>query len=386
MDGQVDDSGRLDAYAGQIAASKAFLTRLWNLENDERPGFMIGYVGPRVRGGTTSENVLFVREGQGSFRERLLDPERYLRTQVDVCVKMLANRGDFVPVVSPMIGIVAIPSALGCPVEWWENDLPAVRPASGSLADIAALPRPALSAGVMGMALEFTRHWLERTRGAFPIGPVDCQSPLDLAALVLGHNRYLEALYTHPREIKQLLQMLTEAMIEFISAQRQMVIAAGAEFVPSYAYPWLPDGYGINIAHDENVMISAGMHDEFALPYLNQISEAFNGIFIHSCGRFAHQLKSFARVHRLRGLEFGASEAPFGPVMEAFNGKIVLSVRIGLNQEIVFPSMTGFVRQILAARRTNRGLFINCDITNGIIPAGWPEVDLNEIYQLIAGD
>ena len=64
--------------------------------------------------------------------ERLLDPEKYLQTQKDVCLKMLANRGDFVPVISPMIGIIAIPSALGCPVQWWEDDLPAVRPAISS--------------------------------------------------------------------------------------------------------------------------------------------------------------------------------------------------------------------------------------------------------------
>lgn len=382
----LDLSHALSPYAERIAASKSFLTRLWHLENDERPGLMIGYAGPNVKGGMSSENVLFVRDGQGTFRDRLLDPEKYLLTQVEVCQKMLSNRGDFVPVISPMIGIVAIPSAMGCPVEWWEDDLPAVRPAISGPAEIAALRKPALSAGVMGMALEYTRHWLRRTECRIPIGPVDCQSPLDLAALVLGHNNYLEALYTHPGEIKRLLQLLTETQIEFILEQRRLVRAAGAEFVPSYAYPWLPDGFGVNIAHDENVMISAEMHDEFALPYLNQISEAFNGIFIHSCGRFAHQLKSFARIHLLRGLEFGASEAPYQPVMEAFNGKVVLSVRIGLHQEIVFPSMLTFVRQVLAARRTNRGLFINCDITNGIIPEDWPQVDLDEIYDEILGD
>ncbi len=375
----------LSPYTACIAESKAFLTRLWRLENDERPGFMIGYVGPRVKGGVSSENVLFVRDGEGTYRDRLLDPEKYLQTQVQVCLKMLANRGDFVPVISPMIGIVAIPSAYGCPVQWWEDDLPAVRPAIHSLDEIGALQKPPLTAGVMGMALDYTRHWLERTRGAFPIGPVDCQSPLDLAALVLGHNNYLQALYTHPAEIKRLLQSLTETQIEFITGQRRLVQQYNAEFTPSYAYPWLPDGYGINIAHDENVMISADMHDEFALPYLNQISEAFNGIFIHSCGRFAHQLKSFAKVHLLRGLEFGASEAPYRPVMEAFNGKVVLSVRIGLHQDIVFASMTDFVQQILAARQTNRGLLINCDITNGIVPQDWPAADLEEIYSLIAG-
>lgn len=34
-------------YTDRIAESHAFLTRLWNLENDERPGFMIGDVGQR---------------------------------------------------------------------------------------------------------------------------------------------------------------------------------------------------------------------------------------------------------------------------------------------------------------------------------------------------
>ena len=379
----MDYAAILNGHAARIAASRAFLTRLWGLDNDERPGLMIGYVGPRVKGGITSENVLFVREGEGTFRDRLLDPERYLQTQVEVCQKMLANRGDFVPVISPMIGIVAIPSALGGEVKWWENDLPAVRPAIHSPAEIETLHKPALTDGVMGKALDYTRHWLERTRGAFPIGPADCQSPLDLAALVMGHNNYLESLYTHPRELKRLLQMLTETQIEFLSEQRRIVKEYGAEFVPSYAYPWLPDGCGVNIAHDENVMISADMHDEFALPYLNQISEAFNGIFIHSCGRFVHQLESFAKIYKLRGLEFGASEAPFEPVIRRFNGQIVLSVRIGLHQDIVFPSMADFVRQVRRASHTNRGLFINCDITNGIVPDDWPVVDLEEIYQIV---
>jgi len=373
----------LGVYNDRISASKNFLKRLWNLENEERPGFMIGYVGPRVKGGSSSENILFVRSGEGTFKDRLLDPEKYLQTQIQTNMKMMENRGDFIPVLSPMIGIVAIPSAFGCEIKWWDNDLPAAVPVLQDPVRIPELKRPAVRDGVMGMALDYTDHWLKRTRSTFPIAPVDCQSPLDLAALILGHNNYLLALKTHPREMHQLLQMLTDILIEFLKAQRQMVRAAGAEYVPSYSYPWLPDGFGINIAHDENVMISAQMHDEFALPYLNQISEAFNGIFIHSCGRFVHQLPSLAKVFKLRGLEFGASEAPYEPVIDYFNGKIVLSIRIGLHQDIVFDSMADFVRRVRKVSKTNRGLFINCDVTNGIIPQDWPEVNLEEIYELM---
>lgn len=373
----------LGVYNDRISASKNFLKRLWNLENEERPGFMIGYVGPRVKGGSSSENILFVRSGEGTFKDRLLDPEKYLQTQIQTNMKMMENRGDFIPVLSPMIGIVAIPSAFGCEIKWWDNDLPAAVPMLQDPAKIPELKRPAVRDGVMGMALDYTDHWLKRTRSTFPIAPVDCQSPLDLAALILGHNNYLLALKTHPKEMHHLLQILTDILIDFLQVHRQMVWTAGAEYVPSYSYPWLPDGFGINIAHDENVMISAQMHDEFALPYLNQISEAFNGIFIHSCGRFVHQLPSLAKIYKLRGLEFGASEAPYEPVIDYFNGKIVLSIRIGLHQDIVFDSMADFIRRVRKVSKTNRGLFINCDVTNGIIPENWPVVDLEEIYELM---
>ncbi len=62
-------------------------------------------------------------------------------------------------------------------------------------------------------------------------------------------------------------------------------------------------------------MISAAMHDRF-VPYLNRLSDAFGGIYVHSCGRWVHQFPSLANVHHLGGVEFGASEAPFEPVLE----------------------------------------------------------------------
>jgi len=40
-----------DYDLNRIEKNKAFLRRLWNLENEERPAFLIGYAGPKVRGG-----------------------------------------------------------------------------------------------------------------------------------------------------------------------------------------------------------------------------------------------------------------------------------------------------------------------------------------------
>ena len=198
----------------------------------------------------------------------------------------------------------------------------------------------------------------------------------------MGHNNFLLATRSHPAAVHSLLRKVTDLTIAFVRAQRE---AAGGDFVPALFQPWLPDGWGVSVSNDECVMISARDHDEFSVPYLNQLSDAFGGIYIHSCGNWVHQFPSLDRVRNLRGLEFGASETPYAPVLEHFGGRVVLACRIGLHREIKFASMADYVRRILAARKTNRGLFIHVDVTNGLVDEDWPETNLDEIYSLIEG-
>ncbi len=374
----------LTTYADKITASRDFLTRMWLLENDERPGFMIGYVGPDVKNGKPVENALFAREGPDTVRERILDPAKYLAAQLQEAEALLERRGDYVPGLCPMLGVIGIPSAFGCDIVWWDDDLPAVRPLiDGDPEQVFDLPRPTITDGELGRILDFTRYFLEHTDARIPIRITDVQGPLDSAALIFGHNNFLMAMLTNPKAVHHLLQMVTDLTIEYVQAYRDLIHHYGGEFVPTINYPWMPDGMGMQVAHDECVMISAKMHDEFAVPYLNQVSDAFGGVFIHSCGKWAHQIPSLRKVHNLLGLEFGASEAPYGPMLDAFGGKIALVMRVGLNRDITFNGMTDYVQTILARRKTNRGLFINVDVTNGLIDETWPTTDFEEIYHLI---
>jgi Uroporphyrinogen decarboxylase (URO-D) len=368
----------------QIAQNKAFLKRLWSLENEERPGFMVGYVGPRVKNGKPIPSALFSTEGPDTVRDRILDPAKFLRAQLNEIEAQLAMKGDFVPSLCPTLGLVGIPSAFGCEVVWWENDLPAVRPVFAEGADeITALPMPTVRDGQLGRMLDYTRYFVEQTGGRYPIRMSDIQGPIDSAALILGHNNFLMAMYTNPKAVHYLLQQVTDLTIAFVRAQREIAYSLGCEFIPSMFQPWMPDGLGISVSNDECVMMSAQMHDEFNVPYLNQLSEAFGGIYLHSCGKWTHQFPSLAKVHNLRGHEFGASEATFEPVLEHFGGKIVLACRVGLHRDLKFQGMSDFVRRVKAAAATDRGLFINVDITNGLVDENWPEVDLDEIYHLI---
>ena len=187
---------------------------------------------------------------------------------------------------------------------------------------------------------------------------------------------------SHPAAVHHLLQLVTNLTIEFTRTQRNIVTTYDVEFIPSMFQPWMPDGWGISVSNDECVSISSVMHDEFSVPYLNHISEAFGGIYIHSCGNWQHQFSSLEKVRNLRGLEFGASETSYEAVLEYFGGQVVLAPRVGFHRDIKFDGMTDYVKKIINASKTCRGLFVNVDVTNGLIDESWPEIYLDEIYKL----
>jgi len=162
-----------------------------------------------------------------------------------------------------------------------------------------------------------------------------------------------------------------------------LVTRLGAEFVPSGFQPWIPDGFGVSLANDAGVMLSPSLHDEFAVPYINEISAAFGGVYLHSCGNWAHLVPSLRNVRGLRGLEFGASETAFGPIAESFGGRTVLACRVGLHRDIKFAGMAEFAARIRAEARTCRGLFVHLDITNGLVDECWPATNLDELYRIM---
>ena len=189
-------------------------------------------------------------------------------------------------------------------------------------------------------------------------------------------------MHTNPDAAHHLLQLVTNLTIEFTRTQRNIVTTYGVEFIPSMFQPWIPDGWGISVSNDECVSISSEMHDEFSVPYLNQLSDAFGGIYIHSCGNWQHQFNSLEKVRNLRGVEFGASETSYEAVLEHFGGQVVIAPRVGFHRDVKFEGMTDYVKKILDASKTYQGLFVNVDITNGLIDENWPETDLDEIYSL----
>jgi hypothetical protein len=324
---------------------------LWGLEEADRPRWLL----------PSAPSLTPIHAGRYPLTQYFRDMEMQFRAQAEILMwrEMLGDIGDmFIPHMQPYCGVTAFASPFGCEVEYFEYTLPWAHPAiqSGDPPDrVYELDPPAITGGQLGDMLAFTDFFVAQAQGRYPIAVTDLQGPMDTAYLVWNSTEFMMAMYSHPQAVHHLMRLVTDLIIAFVKEQR----AHSPQFIPCHYPPlWLPDGQGIAISDDALAVLSPQTYAEFALPYANELSEEFGGIFIHSCGNFVHQFDNLEQVHQLRGLNFGASETPFEAVWERFNGKTAIIPHLGLNKEIHFEDTFEYVEHVLRTKTHNRGLLI----------------------------
>jgi uroporphyrinogen-III decarboxylase len=354
-------------------SNQDFLRRLWRLENTERPGIQFNAQA------NTNTTLL----------ERFQDVDKMMRHQLAEMAARPPLRDDYVPAFFPYLGTAIFPSAFGCPVRWFEEQDPwAVSLSSEDWERLNALPDPTPSAGDLGRVLNNTRAMAAAPQG-FPLRMTDIQGPLGVASLVVGEEQLMIAMYDQPHAVHALLEKITRLLTDFIRTQREIAIAAGREFIPCHYPPiWSPDGDGISISEDMVAILSPRLWKEFSLPYINELVDAFGGVFVHSCGDFRHNLPNLRLVRNLTGIDFAASEMSFSAVSDVFAGEAVLSVRLGLNKAIHLASIPAFVDHVLESCRTFRGLFLVVNLWYSMPGSGAPLAsgDVERIFTRILGD
>ena len=320
----------------------------WALEDQARPFWMIPTtpgMSPPNRFGLPLIDYLQNPASQLAGQLRLLD------------WRQRANIGDdFVPHLQPQQGTSVFASAFGCRVEYFDHTLPwahAVIGPDDPPEKVYELTPPDIAAGQLGDMLAFTDRFVAETGKRYPIAVTDLQGPLDTAYLIWDPCSFMVAMYTNPKEVHHLMRLVTDLIIGFVKEQRRRT----PEYIPCHFPPlYLPDGFGLAISEDVLAVIGADLYREFAVPYNNELSEEFGGLFVHSCGNFVHQLDNLASLRGLRGLNFGATENPFEPTWERFGGKVAVVPHLGLNKDLHFDTALAYARHVLVTKTTNRGL------------------------------
>jgi hypothetical protein len=237
-----------------------------------------------LKGVLTKEYIPVTQSTLGDFCVECEDRRRLLDLELEGMTKTLAVDTDYVPYLEPWHGVGVYSEAFGCPFEWREKDSPWSHPIVKDIDGLKRLEKPVLKNSKMLNFVNDTIEFFDRqTRGQIPISLTDTQSPLDNATLICDTTFFFMSAYEYPDQIKQLIQWITDLMIESSRRQREL---ARNQAKPGHIM-WSPtDGRGLSISEDDLVMIGSDFYEEFAKPYNMQLAQAFGGLAVHSCGHW----------------------------------------------------------------------------------------------------
>jgi len=326
---------------GRVRQTKRFLARLWRCDAVDRPGAIIhDYADvpvPEPPGGLTEEQRQVWSELQG-LRGRVI------------------GRDDFVPTVGTNAGTCAMATAFGAQearrggIHWVE---PLIEDPSG----IDRLKKPQLGDGLLGGVLKKTQLLRDIADPRVGIRLMDLQNPFTVASQLLGSERFFTMPYDAPQKFHLLMELVTDFFIEFVSEQIRL---AGPACVPGVWPPvWFPSGMGVQISDDNLHNVSAETYREFCLPYNNRISEAFGGLFLHSCTIPESHLDVLAEHQNLRGLNCDLSTSvSLKTLLRRFGRSCVVAPHVYINTNTKYPDHPSCIADMLDAWKPEYHLFI----------------------------
>ena len=256
--------------------------------------------------------------------ERVSDCDKMLRHQLDGISKTMRGQTDYCPFLEPWFAVPALVEPLGVGIRWFENDWPAAeRPLiTDNPSDVYKLeiPKP-FTTPLWKKIKEAIEHFQLCTNGDIPVSVTDPQDPLSMATMIWDTGALMTAMYTDPKEVHYLLDLLTEHFIVYTDAQLKII---EHKAFPGHSFPLGIEGNGISMSCDNIIMLSPEIFEEYCLPRYAKISEHFNGLYLHSCGNYRHLVSSILKIPRLRGVNYHSSPTEMDPyeVRPKLNGKV----------------------------------------------------------------
>ena len=141
-----------------------------------------------------------------------------------------------------------------------------------------------------------------REHADLPVGVTDCQGPLTTALSLIGYDKYCYWMYDYPKLIHGLMDLVTEALIQWVKAQKKHASIP----MDTESYPLgvrLPDGFGgVWLSDDDSVILGTDLYREFVMPYNSRLLKAFGGGCLHYCGNSNQHLESFLNTEGLTAI------------------------------------------------------------------------------------
>jgi hypothetical protein len=342
----------------EVNKTKSFITSLFQGPPPPRPGCLM-HLPPKAEPAPRP-----APEGLGEFEKSVWNATEGLKRRP-------LGQDDYVPTLGTGAGTCAMATAFGCR-EIENNGLFSVEPCIREPEEIDAIRKPAVTDGKLGRILEQTRAIAACADPRLPIRIMDFQSPFTTVEQMLGSDRFFLMPYDHPGRLHALMDVVTDFAIAFFKAQ---MAAAGPAVCPGiWPSIWFPASAGIQMSCDNMVNVSPEVYDEFVVPYNSRISEAFGGLFLHSCTIREENLASIRKIRGLTGVNCDISTSvTVARLLEVFGDETVVAPHCYINTNTNFPGYAEFMAHCLEGWRPGKRLFIHpCSVM--YIPAKAREI------------
>ena len=158
-----------------------------------------------------------------NFLDYYFDVDQKLHLQLKL--QELMPEALILPGIFPDLGVIVEVSAFGGQIMWFEQGAPFIGEAIRDLKEIDTLKMPAVGlAGLMPLALkqrEVMRRKLKE-RGMEMEHWGMSMGPAEVCGLLLGYQNYYLGLLDDPKRIQNLMEMVTELIIEWLHKQEEV--------------------------------------------------------------------------------------------------------------------------------------------------------------------
>jgi len=224
-----------------------------------------------------------------TMHDELFSKEKQLQLRLASVKKTLELvPDDYIPTLFANVGCVAIENAYGMRMYYGESSgqTPSVKgPLLDAIEDVYKLKHVnPYKDGILPAFLERVRYFAAQTNYMIPVTCLDMNGPMAIAMDILGSETFLLGMYTHPEEIKYLLDFIAD---DIISVTDACVDAAGGInnlTCTDFVWEWFPEGKKGHVSDDVCAMYSPQMFKEFAIPVNNRIFDKYGPGMLHNCG------------------------------------------------------------------------------------------------------
>ncbi len=164
----------------------------------------------------------------------------------------------------PYTGIPWMEAILGCPILAGRESFTS-KPWLSSPAEALDRVRFDPQNAWLGKYLEFTRALVAQSRGRYPVGMPIMRGPTDILGALLGHAEMVLALMeTDPKEMRELIERVTQAFLSVIEAQRCLAPPFYGGWALGFYHVWTP-GSAIWFQDDLSAILSPKLYRQFFL-------------------------------------------------------------------------------------------------------------------------